>query len=85
MSSDSPGIYDDTYVSRNDFGRRRRVAKRKAASLGHQMRYFILYYAADNGPAKSFASDCRICGAMLIDDWTTYRITGSALTVACHR
>jgi hypothetical protein len=83
VSSDSPGIYDNTYVIRNDFARRRRAAKAKATALGHQMRYFIIYIGG--GPGRRFASDCRICGAILIDDRVTHRIEGPALTLACHR
>ena len=84
MSSDSPGIYDGTHVYRNDYKRHRRAAKAAAAALGHQMRYFIIYVRPGQ-VGQLFASDCRFCGALLIDDWSKGTVKGPALTVTCHR
>jgi hypothetical protein len=82
MSSDSLSPYDATGVSRNDYKRHRRVAKAAATALGHQMRPFIIYVQpGQNG--RLFASDCRRCGALLIDDWGKGRVEGPALLASC--
>jgi hypothetical protein len=82
MSANSPSPYDDTGVSRNDYKRHRWVAKAAATALGHQMRPFIIYVKPGQND-RLFASDCRRCGALLIDDWGRGSVEGPALLSSC--